>query len=149
MPTRKQPEKKSRAKTSRPSAEAPGRASKLGPKKLGQPTDRRPGVDREGAPRHATPTLASSPATLGRPLVVAEELLDLVFRDDFHARTIFQFLGLRTVRELEQLRPEQIHERSIQPIRETIDRIRHRLALLNRCLEQDLEFALRVQRTGG
>ena len=61
------------------------------------------------------------PASLGRPKVVGEELLDLVFKEDFYARQIFVFLGVRTVRELEEFPPEQIFERAAQPIRETIE----------------------------
>ena len=73
--------------------------------------------------------------------MVGEELLDLVFKEDFHARQIFVFLGVRTVRELEDFGPQQILDKAAQPLRETVDRIRRRLALLNRSLRDDQEFA--------
>ncbi len=88
-------------------------------------------------------------AVLGRPKVVGEELLDLVFKEDFHARQIFVFLGVRTVRELEDFGPQQILDKAAQPLKETIDRIRRRLALLNRALRDDQEFAVKfLERTG-
>lgn len=81
--------------------------------------------------------------SLGRPKVVGEELLDLVFKEDFHARQIFVFLGVRTVRELEEFGPQQILDKAAQPLKETIDRIRRRLAMLNRALCEDQDFAVR------
>jgi hypothetical protein len=51
------------------------------------------------------------------------------------------FLGVRTVRELEDVGPQQILDKAAQPLRESIDRIRRRLALLNRSLRDDQEFA--------
>ncbi len=70
-------------------------------------------------------------------------MLDLVFKDDFYARQIFVFLGVRTVNELEQFQPGQIYEKATGPIRESIERIRERLALLNRALAGDQEFAVK------
>jgi len=104
---------------------------------------------RAPAPRPAVPQSKPSPqpkkaaprVSLGRPKVVGEELLDLVFKEDFHARQIFVFLGVRTVRELEDFGPQQILDKAAQPLRETVDRIRRRLALLNRSLRDDQEFA--------
>ncbi len=81
--------------------------------------------------------------SLGRPTVVGEELLDLVFKEDFHARQIFVFLGVRTVRELEEFGPQQILDKAAQPLKESIDRIRRRLAILNRALRDDEEFAVK------
>lgn len=68
-------------------------------------------------------------------------MLDLVFKEDFHARQIFVFLGVRTVRELEEFGPQQILDKAATPLKETIDRIRRRLAMLNRALRNDQEFA--------
>lgn len=103
------------------------------------------------APRPHTPPVSvankaekpKGPVTLGPPKVVGEELLDLVFKDDFYARQIFVFLGVRTVNELEQFQPGQIYEKATGPIRESIERIRERLALLNRALAGDQEFAVK------
>jgi hypothetical protein len=81
-------------------------------------------------------------SSLGRPTVTAEEKLFLLFREDFHARQIFEFLRAETVRDLEQFSPEEIVRRLSQPIRQSVQRIRERLAQHNRCLRDDEEFAV-------
>jgi hypothetical protein len=79
--------------------------------------------------------------SLGRPTVTAEEKLFLLFHDDYHARQIFEFLRAETVADLEQHTPQDIIHRLSRPIRETVDRIRTKLAERNRCLAGDEEFA--------
>ena len=79
---------------------------------------------------------------LGRPTISQEEKLFLLFREDFHARQIFEFLRAETVRDLEQFTPEEIVRRLSQPIRQSVQRIRVKLAAHNRCLRDDQEFAL-------
>lgn len=80
--------------------------------------------------------------TLGRPKVTADEPLYLLFKEDYHARQIFEFLRVNTVRELEQFSASEIIKRLSQPVRDSVERIRHRLADYNRCLAGDLEYAL-------
>ena len=87
----------------------------------------------------------SKPASLGRPLVTAEEKLYLLFKDDYHARQIFEFLRVETVGELEAFAADQIVRLLSKPIRETVDRIRNKLAEKHRHLLDDLEFALARQ----
>ena len=82
------------------------------------------------------------PASLGRPTVTAEELLYMLFKDDYHARQIFEFLRVETVGELEQYTPQDIVYRLARPVVESVDRIRRTLAEKNRCLAGDLDFAL-------
>jgi len=84
---------------------------------------------------------AKTPA-LGRPTVSQEEKLFLLFREDFHARQIFEFLRAETVRDLEQFSPEEIVRRLSQPIRQSVQRIRIKLAAHNRCLREDEAFAV-------
>src|SRR5437016_155830 len=79
--------------------------------------------------------------SLGRPTVTAEEKLFMLFHEDFEARQVFQFLRAETVADLEQHSPQEIIHRLSRPIRETVDRIRTRLAERNRCLAGDEEFA--------
>lgn len=81
-------------------------------------------------------------ASLGRPTVSQEEKLFLLFREDYHARQIFEFLRAETVRDLEQFTPEEIVRRLSQPIRQSVQRIRLKLAQHNRCLRDDQAFAL-------
>src|SRR5438552_2371265 len=79
--------------------------------------------------------------SLGRPTITAEEKLFMLFHDDYHARQIFEFLRAETVGDLEQFSPQEIIHRLSRPIRETVDRIRAKLAERNRCLSGDEEFA--------
>ncbi len=79
--------------------------------------------------------------SLGRPLVTQEEKLYLLFKDDYHARQIFEFLRVETVKELEQFSPSQIVRILSKPISTTVERIRQRLAEMKRSLREDAEFA--------
>ncbi len=82
------------------------------------------------------------PASLGRPIVTAEEQLYMLFKDDYHARQIFEFLRVESVGELEGYSPQEIVNRLSRPVVESVDRIRRTLAEKNRCLSGDIEFAL-------
>ena len=82
------------------------------------------------------------PASLGRPSVTAEELLYMLFKDDYHARQIFEFLRVETVGELEHYSPQEIVNRLSRPVVDSVDRIRRTLAEKNRCLSGDIDFAL-------
>src|SRR5882724_10215201 len=84
--------------------------------------------------------------SLGRPTVTAEEKLFMLFHDDFHARQIFEFLRAETVADLERFSPQEIIHRLSRPIRETVDRIRAKLAERNRCLADDQEYAAEHKR---
>ena len=88
---------------------------------------------------------ASTKGTLGRPKVTGEEKLFLLFKQDYHARQVFSFLGVETVKELEQYEPDQIIKLLSQPIRQAVRQIRAKLAENNRSLHGDKEFALRFQ----
>jgi hypothetical protein len=84
--------------------------------------------------------------SLGRPTVSAEEKLFMLFHEDYEARQVFEFLRAETVADLEQHTPQDIIHRLSRPIRETVDRIRKRLADRNRCLTGDEEFAAQHKR---
>lgn len=79
--------------------------------------------------------------SLGRPLVTQEEKLYMLFKDDYHARQIFEFLRVFTVKELEEFSPQQIVRRVSKPVFDTVDRIRAKLAEMKRSLRDDEEFA--------
>ncbi len=87
----------------------------------------------------------SSAKSLGRPRVAGDAKLDIVFQRDFSARNAFQFLGVTTLRELEELRADDMIERLTRPAIETVQRIRKSLALLNRSLTGDRNFALKFR----
>ncbi len=101
---------------------------------------------KKAAKKPAVRKKASKPATaeesLGRPKVTADEKLYWLFHDDFHARQVFEFLRVETVRELEEYSPQEIVRRLTQPVRDTVEKIRKALASKNRHLKGDLEFAL-------
>src|SRR5687768_4684324 len=79
-------------------------------------------------------------SSLGRPTVTAEEKLFMLFHEYYEARQVFEFLRAETVADLEQHSPQDIIHRLSRPIRETVDRIRKRLAERNRYLAGDEEF---------
>ena len=89
---------------------------------------------------------ASSDTHVGRALVTQDEKLYMLFREDFHARQIFEFLRAETVRDLEQFSPQQIVKLLSQPIQRTVERIRQRLAEKNRHLAGDEQFAAEFKR---
>lgn len=79
--------------------------------------------------------------SLGRPLVTQEEKLYMLFKDDYHARQIFEFLRVNTLKELEELSPQQIVRRISKPVFDTVDRIRQTLAAMKRSLRDDEAYA--------
>ena len=84
--------------------------------------------------------------SLGRPTVTAEEKLFMLFHEDYEARQVFEFLRAETVADLEKFSPHDIIHKLSRPIRETVDRIRNRLAERNRCLSGDEEYAAERKR---
>jgi hypothetical protein len=118
-PADKSSAKASRAKTARKPGKKP--ASKTARRK----TQRRP--------------------PLPRPTITAEEKLFLLFKEDYHARQIFDFLRVETVGELEQFAADDIVKRLSRPVVESVDRIRRRLAEKNRYLSGDEEYLLTVR----
>jgi hypothetical protein len=94
------------------------------------------------APSPAVPPLVEARPSLGRPKVTGDEDLDMFFKEDFHARQVFKFLGVQTVKELERYSSSEILRRLSIPIKETVERVRRLLAQYNRCLHGDEDFAL-------
>jgi hypothetical protein len=87
----------------------------------------------------ARPAIAPAP-TIGRPKVTGEELLYMLFKEDYHARQIFEFLRVEKLKELEMYSAAEILRRLSHPIKETVERIRRSLAEHNRHLAGDEEF---------
>jgi len=96
---------------------------------------------KKGTKKSSPKKSAKRKVSLGRPTVTAEEKLFMLFHEDYEARQVFEFLRAETVGDLEQHSPQDIIHRLSRPIRETVDRIRTRLAERNRCLAGDEEFA--------
>jgi hypothetical protein len=79
---------------------------------------------------------------LPRPTITGEEKLFLLFKDDYHARQIFDFLRVETVHDLEQFTADEIFKRLTRPMAESVERIRRRLADKNRYLSGDEGYLL-------
>jgi len=82
---------------------------------------------------------------LGRSRIPIDAPLDVVFQNDMQAREAFVFLGIHTVRELEQFNPDELVMRLTSPAKQTVGRIRKILAMNNRSLTGDDAFALEFQ----
>lgn len=80
--------------------------------------------------------------SLGRPRIAGDAKLDQFFQKDYQAREIFEFLGVHTLRELETFGPDEIIEKLTGPMVQTVQRIRKTLAMVNRSLANDRDFAL-------
>lgn len=93
------------------------------------------------------PTRATEDATIGRVLVSQEEKLYMLFKEDYHARQIFEFLRVETVKDLEQFSPHEIVKLLSQPIQATVLRIRRKLAEKNRHLADDAEFVVEYKKS--
>ncbi len=82
---------------------------------------------------------------LGRSRIPVDAPLDVVFQNDLQAREAFMFLGIHSIRDLEQFNPDDLVLRLTGPAKLTVGRIRKILAMNNRCLSNDEEFALEFQ----
>jgi hypothetical protein len=131
---RKQAARKSAA---RPSAGAKSAARKKTVRKKPEGKTGRATKSSSARPRKK----AAKKPSLGRARIPADARLDLVFQKDYQAREVFEFLRVETVRELEQFQPAEIIEKLTGPMVQTVQRIRKALALYNRCLANDAEFA--------
>jgi len=110
---------------------APNRAAKKPPVKRA--------VNKKAASRTAA-------GPLGRARVAGTGELDQYFLKDYEARQVFSFLGVRTLKELEEFSPEQIIDRLTAPMVQTVTRIRKALAFQNRCLAGDAKFAVEFKK---
>lgn len=90
---------------------------------------------------------ATDDAAIGRVLVSQEEKLYMLFKEDYHARQIFEFLRVETVKDLEEFSPQQIVKLLSQPIQATVLRIRRKLADKNRHLADDAEFVVEYKKS--
>ncbi|MDA1017687.1 MAG: hypothetical protein O3A00_24915, partial [Planctomycetota bacterium] len=102
------------------------------------------------SPRSKSKPVVASQATeqvgdMGDPRLSADTFLDRVFEHDEPARRALEFLQVFTLRELEQLDPDQLIARLSSPTIQTVGRIRKRLAVLNRSLKGDEKFARKFQ----
>ena len=117
---------------------SPARKPRLVKKKTAKPAAKRKIAKKSSTKKKPVPVPEVS---LGRPLVTQEEKLYMLFKDDYHARQIFEFLRVNTLKELEELSPQQIVRRVSKPVFDTVDRIRQTLAEMKRSLRDDEAYA--------
>lgn len=88
---------------------------------------------------------------LGRSRIPTDAPLAIVFQNDMQAQEAFAFLEIQTIRELEEFDPDELVRRLSSPAKQTVGRIRKMLAINNRCLSADEDFAVdfqeRIQQT--
>jgi len=82
---------------------------------------------------------------MGRSRIPTDAPLAVVSQNDLDAQEAFAFLGIHTIRELEEFPPDELVMRLTSPAKQTVGRIRKILAMNNRCLSDDEAFALEFQ----
>jgi hypothetical protein len=115
--------------------------AKKKPAKKAVKASKKPAAKKSVVKKKSAAKKAPKKISLGRPTVTAEEKLFMLFHDDYEARQVFEFLRAETVGDLEQHSAQDIIHRLSRPIRETVARIRQKLADRNRCLAGDEQFA--------
>lgn len=105
-------------------------------KKVERPAARKSTASKSAAKKSA------AKKSLGRPRIPGDARLDLIFQKDYQAREVFEFLGVTTLRDLERFGPDEIIQKLTSPMVQTVGRIRKALAVANRSLADDAEFAI-------
>jgi hypothetical protein len=134
---KKKAEKKSTAKKS--AKKAIKKSAKKSVKRTAAKKKASSASPRKTAAQKATPQ--DSGPSLGRPKAKIDAKLDALFLRDFKAREVFDFLNVDTLRDLEQFSPAEIIDKLTAPMVQTVTRIRKSLAIRNRSLKGDKEFA--------
>ncbi|MEQ9408053.1 MAG: hypothetical protein RIK87_10020 [Fuerstiella sp.] len=128
--------------TSRKKAEKKAPVKKVKAKPAAKPV-RKKGV------RRATMTTGirtkKSDKKIGRSRIPVDAPLSVVFEHFSDAQEAFEFLGIHTIRELEEFQPDELVMRLTSPAKQTVGRIRKILAMNNRCLANDEAFAVDFQ----
>jgi len=124
----------------------PARPARKKTTRAAEPATRKKVARKRKGVRRATTTagIRSTKAVrkLGRSQIPIDAPLDIVFQNDQAAREAFIFLGIHTVRELEQIEADNLVRQLTSPAKQTVGRIRKILAMNNRCLSNDEAFAL-------
>jgi outer membrane biosynthesis protein TonB len=126
------------AKVNRPKSPPAKPAAKATPAQTAPAS--KPAAGKSAVAKPSVAQLAEAAAAAGRPQISGDEPLYMLFKEDFEARQIFEFLHVQTVRELEMHAARDIVRRLSRPVIESVERIRQRLAEKNRCLTGDEEY---------
>lgn len=114
------------------------RAKTAATKKDSAKTKARPAA---ATPAKKTATRKARPMPLGRPKITLDSKLDDLFLRDLEVREVCEFLGVTTLRDLEEFKADEIIEKLTAPVVNTVSRMRKALAMRNRCLKGDQKFA--------
>ena len=143
---KKKTNRKSSAKKKPADKKKPARPARKKTTRAAEPAARKKVAKKRKGVRRATTTagIRSTKAArkLGRSQIPIDAPLDIVFQNDQAAREAFVFLGIHTVRELEQIEADDLVRQLTSPAKQTVGRIRKILAMNNRCLSDDEAFAL-------
>ena len=129
------------AAESRPAKKKAGATKKV-VKKAARPA-RKKGVRR--ATLVAPVSTESEGNKMGRSRIPTDAPLAVVFQNDLQAQEAFNLLGITTIRELEEMDPDELVRLLTRPAKHTVGRIRRTLAMNNRCLLSDEAFAIDYQ----
>lgn len=149
---------KKKATKKKAAADKPPKAAKKVAKKKPTATAARKAAEakqsRKKGVRRATLTSGvrkKNDRKLGRSRIPTDAPLAIVFQNDMQAQEAFAFLEIQTIRELEEFDPDELVRRLSSPAKQTVGRIRKMLAINNRCLSSDEDFAVdfqeRIQQT--
>lgn len=127
---------------SRPAKKKAAVAAKKVVKKAARPT-RKKGVRR--ATLVSAPSAENEGNKMGRSRIPTDAPLAVVFQNDLQAQEAFNLLGITTIRELEEMDPDELVRLLTRPAKHTVGRIRRTLAMNNRCLLSDEAFAIDYQ----
>jgi len=148
MPKKKKVAKKKKAVKKKPVKKKKAAKKKVAKKRVPKKktaTKKKKAVAKKKTAKNKKKSTKTKQPSLGRPKVTGDEKLFMLFRENFHARQIFDFLRVNTVKELEQYSPEEIIRLLTKPVRQTVDSIRRGLAEKNRSLKDDQPFVTRFK----
>lgn len=136
---RKTPAGKAPAKKKKPARKKPAKKKAAKKKTPAKKATRKSAGTKTAVKKKAAKT--SRPMPLGRPKVTLDSKLEQLFLRDLEVREVCEFLGVTTLRDLEQYRADEIVEKLTAPVVSTVSRMRKTLAMTNRCLKGDQKFA--------
>ncbi len=134
-------ETKTRKAPAKKEAEEKKSASKKAPSKKTSVKKAIRKVTKKNSAAKKTATSKKRPMSLGRPKVTLDSKLEQLFLRDLEIREVCEFLGVTTLRDLEEYRADEIIEKLTAPVVNTVARMRKALAMTNRCLKGDQKFA--------
>ena len=137
-----------RKRTASPAQKSPGStARKASSKSSATKRSTSKTAPRSSSPKKKSTAKPQRMVKLGRSRIPVDAPLEVVFEHDNEARTAFQFLGISTIRQLEEFEADELVMRLTSPTKLMVGRIRKTLAINNRSLLGDEKFAVDFQKS--